>query len=189
MMKPMQLCIAFALLVLQAPGAEGLSLRKSGTKREGKGFFGIQFYDIVIGPPKCDCACCRMAPRRQGEIDGSTTAKCAAPLKGTLPAGVAKLCGDATDRTICSVINDSIFASATTVRLERFCFYKCVPAGCSTPAEKVALNNADVMKFGGGNLVDTACEPIPTTNLGDAIASDGNGRDAGVPAANCGTDA
>eukprot|EP00930_Biecheleria_cincta_P022436 TRINITY_DN16373_c0_g1_i1.p2 TRINITY_DN16373_c0_g1~~TRINITY_DN16373_c0_g1_i1.p2 ORF type:complete len:176 (+),score=27.96 TRINITY_DN16373_c0_g1_i1:53-580(+) len=135
-----------------------------------KGIFPM--YDAVITASKCGCHCCIVERRRPDEDGGQHAAQCTTP-----PESSATCPG-----TQCSVVDDPVFTTVTTVDMERYCFLRCRPEGSMQPSEKVAMaEDSRDASFHGGLTLNTACVPVPHSLEGFSIEPDGNGRDHMLP--------
>eukprot|EP00440_Ansanella_granifera_P004623 gb/GFBE01005012.1/.p1 GENE.gb/GFBE01005012.1/~~gb/GFBE01005012.1/.p1 ORF type:complete len:170 (+),score=36.43 gb/GFBE01005012.1/:1-510(+) len=135
-----------------------------------KGIFPV--YDAVITASKCGCHCCVVERRRPDEAGGQHWSKCTAP-----PESSATCPGN-----VCSVVNDPVFTTVTTVEIDRYCFARCRPEGQRQPSEKVEMaESAKDAAFHGGFSIASQCVPVPPSLEGLSIEPDGSGRDHMLP--------
>mmetsp|Transcript_5767 Transcript_5767/g.16183 ORF Transcript_5767/g.16183 Transcript_5767/m.16183 type:complete len:171 (+) Transcript_5767:87-599(+) len=130
-------------------------------------------YTKTLDERECTCNCCIKERRRPTELPATSPYKCAA-APGNDPKMDLYGCSNT-----CSVVNDPIFPSATTLEMNRFCFYHCTPTvGGSDSAVAAALSNQQGSSMSsGGSLVDSPCVSLSGEALRKAISSDHNGQD------------
>mmetsp|Transcript_42652 Transcript_42652/g.114635 ORF Transcript_42652/g.114635 Transcript_42652/m.114635 type:complete len:163 (-) Transcript_42652:89-577(-) len=130
-------------------------------------------YTTTLDERECTCNCCIKERRRPTELPALSPYKCAAA-----PENDPKMDLYGCSST-CSVVNDPIFPSATTLDMNRFCFYHCSPTvGGSDSAVAAAMSNQQGSSMSsGGSLVDSPCVSLSGEALRKAISSDHNGQD------------
>lgn len=144
----------------------GVSLHLSAARSRSRGI--LQIYDDEVDSPVCGCDCCVAESRRPAERSSDITSKCGVPPQGRCPER-------------CSVVNDPVLQNAIIVEMERFCFYRCQPAGSLETSERNNLIQQADASFRGGYLTETPCRAVPENLEAQAVESDGNGRDPLLP--------